>query len=121
MNEPRFQDITERISYLRGISERLAPAKGPAGFADFFVAVVRELPKGRPVSRELLAASLGWSSERLAGLLGHACRSEYYDHGNIVGYGLALRKTRLRAGWSPALRLVCARHVDVSGFAREDC
>jgi|SRR6266576_709305 len=29
VNEPRFQDITERISYLRGISERLAPAKAP--------------------------------------------------------------------------------------------
>jgi len=29
VNEPRFQDITERTSYLRGISERLAPTDGP--------------------------------------------------------------------------------------------
>lgn len=93
MSEPRSQDITERASYLRAISQRLAPANGPAGFADFFVAVVRELAKGRAVSREVLAASLGWSPERLAELLEYASSTEYDDHGNIVGYGITLRKT----------------------------
>jgi len=63
------------------------------GFADFFVAVVRELAKGRPVSREVLAASLGWSAERLVGLLEYASSTEYDDHGNIVGYGITFRKT----------------------------
>jgi alkylmercury lyase len=57
------------------------------------VAVVRELAKGRAVSREALAASLGWSPERLAELLEYASSTEYDDHGNIVGYGITLRKT----------------------------
>ena len=93
MNEPRSQDIAEKTSYARYIAERLAPSKRPAGFADFFVTIVRELAKGSAVSREALAASLGWSPQRLAGLLGHACSAEYDDHGNIVGYGLTLRQT----------------------------
>ena len=85
MNEPRSQDIAEKTSYAREIAERLGSSKRPAGFADFFVTIVRELAKGRAVSREALAASLGWSPQRLAGLLGHACSAEYDDHGNIVG------------------------------------
>jgi alkylmercury lyase len=83
----------ERTSYVRQIAERLAPSNGPAGFAGFFVAVLRELAKGHPVSRELLAASLGWSPQRLAGLLEYASSTEYDDDQNIVGYGITLRQT----------------------------
>ncbi len=59
VNEPRSQDIAEKTSYAREIAERLGSSKRPAGFADFFVTIVRELAKGRAVSREALAASLG--------------------------------------------------------------
>lgn len=83
----------ERATYVREVAERLAPSSGPAGFHDFFVAVLRELAKGRPVSHEVLAASLGWSPQRLAGLLEYASSTEYDDDRNIVGYGITLRQT----------------------------
>lgn len=83
----------EQTRYVRAIAERLAPSDGPAGFADFLMAVLRELSKGRPVSRQVLAATLGWSPQRLAGLLEYASSTEYDDDRNIVGYGITLRQT----------------------------
>lgn len=41
--------------YISEIAESLTPANRPDGFAELFVVLLRELAKGRPVSRTALA------------------------------------------------------------------
>lgn len=79
--------------YITEIAERLTPANRPEAFAALFVALLRELAKGRPVSQTTLATTLGWRAERVAAMLEQATSIEYDHDGNIVGYGLTLRET----------------------------
>ncbi len=74
------------------IAERLAPANRP-GFAALFVALLRKLVNGHPVSPETLALALGWPIERVTTVLERASDTEYDEEGNIVGYVLTLRET----------------------------
>lgn len=75
------------------IAERLTPADRPEAFAALFIALLRELAKGRPVSRFTLAMSLGWPGERVVAMLERATSIEYDHDENIVGCGLTLRET----------------------------
>lgn len=79
--------------YITAIAESLAPADRPEGFGDLFVALLRELAQGRPVSRTNLAATLDWPTERVVAVLEQATNTEYDNDGNVVGYGLTLRET----------------------------
>jgi alkylmercury lyase len=56
-------------------------------------ALLHELVKGQPVPKEALAATLGWSVERLTARLEQEPCTEYDDDGNVVGYGITLRET----------------------------
>ena len=80
-------------SYITEVAERLAPTNRPEGFPELFVALLRELAIGSPVSPDALAAVLGWPAKRVAAVLEQAPNTEYDDDGNIVGYGLTLRET----------------------------
>lgn len=79
--------------HITEIAERLMPADRPEASAALFIALLRELAKGRPVSRFTLAKSLGWTAERVVAMLERATSIEYDHDGNIVGYGLTLRET----------------------------
>src|SRR3546814_327973 len=61
--------------------------------AELLVALLRELAKGRPVSRTTLAGILNWPDERIAAVLAQTASTEYDDDGNIIGHGLTLRET----------------------------
>ncbi|HEP8400902.1 TPA: alkylmercury lyase, partial [Pseudomonas aeruginosa] len=65
----------------------------PKGFAEFLVALLGELAKGRPISRTTLARTLGWPAEQVAAVLEQATSTEYDNDGNIIGYVLTLRET----------------------------
>ena len=75
------------------ILERLTPTNRPKGFAEFLVALLGELAKGRPISRTTLARTLGWPAEQVAAVLEQATSTEYDNDGNIIGYVLTLRET----------------------------
>jgi alkylmercury lyase len=83
----------ELTNWIAAIAERLGPANRPEGFAQLFVALLRELAKGRPVSHTTLATVLGWSIERVAAVLEQATSTEYDHDRSVVGYGLTLRET----------------------------
>ncbi len=73
--------------------EQVASVGWTKDSAKLFVVLVRELAAGRPVPRMAVADILNWSAGTLADTLEHSTGIEYDDHGNIVGYGLTLRKT----------------------------
>ncbi|HZE91347.1 MAG TPA: organomercurial lyase MerB [Rhizobacter sp.] len=78
------------------IAERLSTAnllRNKDGSADLLLPLLREIAKGSPVSREKLAAVLGWPLGRVAAALDQTPNTEYDDDGNIVGMGLTLRET----------------------------
>lgn len=79
--------------YSKKIVESLSFGNRPKEFATLFIALLRQLAMGRPVSRERLASALGWSGARVATVLEQAPGTEYDDAGNIVGLGLTLRET----------------------------
>ena len=99
------------------ILERLTSVNRTNGTADLLVPLLRELAKGRPVSRTTLLP--GFST----GPLSEYCRTEqatsteYDKDGNIIGYGLTLRETSYvfeiddRRLYAP----VRAGHLDISG------
>ena len=58
--------------YITEIAERLTPTNRPKGFAEFLVALLGELAKGRPISRTTLARTLGWPAEQVAAVLEQA-------------------------------------------------
>lgn len=76
-----------------GIAKSLLPVSGQDVFPEFFLAVLLELAKGSPISRDALADVLDWPASRVAATLEHAPSTEYDSDGNIVGYGLTLRET----------------------------
>ncbi len=76
------------------IAERLAPGNRPPGFPALLVTLLRELAKGSPVTKDALAQSLGWPADRVVAMLEMALATEYDDAGNVMGYGISLRKTR---------------------------
>ena len=79
--------------YLTKIAESLTPANQPQGFGELFVVLLRELAKGRPVSRTTLAKSLDWPAQQVNAVLERTTSTEYDSDGNIVGYVLTLRET----------------------------
>ena len=62
-------------------------------FAPVFVALLRELAKGSPVSVRVLAEASGQSLDQLDAVLRQAPDIEYDPAGNIVGYGITQRQT----------------------------
>lgn len=83
----------EQQSDVHDIVERLLGTTEPEECAHFLQVVLRELAKGRSLSRKVLATALGWPPQRLTALLDSACSAEFDDDRNIVGYGLTLRET----------------------------
>lgn len=83
----------ELTSYASKVAARLMPAERAEGCTDLLTALLHELVKGQPVPKEALAATLGWSVERLTALLEQEPCTEYDDDGNVVGYGITLRET----------------------------
>ncbi|AMN76853.1 organomercurial lyase MerB [Pseudomonas azotoformans] len=83
----------ETTLYITKIVESLSSANSTDDFADLFVALLRQIALGSPVSRETLGAALGWSTERVAAALDQIPGTENDEEENIVGYGLTLRKT----------------------------
>ena len=79
--------------YSKKIAESLSSGNHPKEFATLFVALLRQLAMGGPVSREKLAGALGWSGARVATVLEQAPGTEYDDEANIIGLGLTLRET----------------------------
>lgn len=78
------------------IADRLAAAnllRNADGSAGIFLPLLREIAKGNPLSRERLAAMLGWPLEKIAAALDQAPNIEYDDDGNILGFGLTLNET----------------------------
>ncbi|KGC11377.1 alkylmercury lyase [Burkholderia gladioli] len=78
-------NLTHRLA---GVAERLVPAN-----PELFVALLREIAKGRSVSPAALAAVLDRPVEEVAATLEKNQGTEYDVSGNIVGYGLTLRET----------------------------
>ncbi|HCR1518687.1 organomercurial lyase MerB [Cupriavidus taiwanensis] len=85
MEVPTFVEIAERLSAANPLRK--------VGSADLFISLLREIAKGSPVSREKLAAVLGWPLGRVAAALDQIPNTEYDDGGNILGIGLTLRET----------------------------
>jgi alkylmercury lyase len=83
----------ELTSYANEVAARLMPAERAEGCTDLLTALLHELVKGQPVPKEALAATLGWSVERLTARLEQEPSTEYDDDGNVVGYGITLRET----------------------------
>ena len=83
----------DKTIYSKKIAESLSSGDHPKEFATLFVALLRQLAMGGPVSREKLAGALGWSGARVATVLEQAPGTEYDDEANIIGLGLTLRET----------------------------
>ena len=83
----------DKTIYSKKIAESLSSGNHPKEFATLFVALLRQLAMGGPVSREKLAGALGWSGARVATVLEQAPGTEYDDEANIIGLGLTLRET----------------------------
>lgn len=63
------------------------------GAHNFYPTLLRELARGMPVSRSVLAAALSCSDEKVSEFLGLAPSVEFDDAGCVVGAGLTLRET----------------------------
>lgn len=79
--------------YIDDIVDRLSPANRPEGFPALLVALLRELGRGDPVSKEALATKLGRPLARVAAVLDQVPSAEYDEEGRIIGYGVTLRET----------------------------
>ena len=83
----------ETMRYVTELATRLLPPDRHQGARELLVALLRELAKGHPVRHQTLAATLGWSAERVATLLAQEPCTEYDGDGNVIGYGITLRET----------------------------
>jgi len=79
--------------YTDELVTRLTMANGSEGFANLFIALLRELAKGTPVAPDTLARTPGWPAERVVAELEQAVGTEWDEDGSVVGYGLTLRET----------------------------
>lgn len=80
-------------NYVTEIADALSMVNRQEGFAQFFVVLLRELAKGKAVSRQALSSALGWSAGRVKAMLDGMPDIEYDDQGNVAGYGITLRET----------------------------
>lgn len=91
----RVKEVTEMINVTgTELAERLATSFLPSEAArELFLALLRELARGRPVSASALATALGWSTDRVREVLGQVSSLELDGNGSVVGAGLTLRET----------------------------
>jgi len=76
------------------LADRLTTSFPPVdGAYDLFPALLRELARGQPVSPSVLAAALGWPTEKVGEVLHRIPSIEFDDAGSVVGMGLTLRET----------------------------
>ncbi|WP_293041201.1 organomercurial lyase MerB [Paraburkholderia sp.] len=80
-------------SYVTEIADGLSAIHRREGFAQIFVALLRELAKGKAVSRHALGTALGWPDASVAAMLDAMPDIEYDEQGDIAGYGITLRET----------------------------
>lgn len=122
-------------SYVTEIADGLSAIHRREGFAQFFVVLLRELAKGKAVSRQALCTALGWPDASVAAILSAMPDIEYDARGDIAGYGMTLRETphafevdghslyvwcALDALMFPAMIGKSARGVALSGNGRTD-
>jgi alkylmercury lyase len=84
----------DMMTYATEVATRLLePAERSQECAQLFVALLRELAKGRPVPPETIASTVGWSEKHVVALLEQQPCTEYDGNGNVVGYGITLNET----------------------------
>jgi len=85
--------MTDKSDHAALIIDGLSGGSRLEGFAPVFVALLRELAKGSPVSVRGVAKASGQSLDQVDTVLRQAPDMEYDPAGNIVGYGITQRQT----------------------------
>lgn len=83
----------ETLVNLQALAEQLLPGDADEQAARVFGVILRELATGSPVSPGKLAKAMGWPASKVSAALEQVPGVEYDGSGNVVGYGLTLRKT----------------------------
>ena len=85
--------MTDKSDFASLLIKALSGGSKPEHFAPLFVALLRELARGLPVSVRTLAEASGQAVNQVESILEQAPDIEYDPAGNIVGYGITLRQT----------------------------
>lgn len=81
------------MDYVTEIAIELAGRCRPQGFVPVYVALLRELTYGLPVTLQALADAARLPIEEVCRLLREAPNTEYDLEGRIIGHGITLRQT----------------------------
>jgi alkylmercury lyase len=94
-SQHRFNEAAmDTMTHATEVATRLlGPPERSQEWAQLFVALLRELAKGRPVPLETLASTVGWSEKHVVALLEQQPCTEYDGNGSVVGYGITLNET----------------------------